>query len=266
MLSQIHSKEKSHEYPRCFDYWRTNRYRTCHRTRLRARIVVSGRHDEEGKKLVAEIRKLGTEAEFVRSDVRHEEDVRSLVDKTIELFGRLDVAVNAAGTEGVPGPVSDQTAESYAATFDTNVLGTLLSMKQELRVMQAQGHGCVVNLSSTTGSKAAPGAPVYTASKHADITVFQDHLGDTAKDELFEQADILTIHLVLSGRTRSLVGAAELALMKSTARLINTSRGPIVDEQASGSPISSLQALLDKLGIAHGLGRSTSYHRKEFAT
>jgi phosphoglycerate dehydrogenase-like enzyme len=53
-----------------------------------------------------------------------------------------------------------------------------------------------------------------------------------SKEELFERADILTIHLVLSGRTRGLVGAAELALMKPTARLINTSRGPIVDEQA----------------------------------
>jgi NAD(P)-dependent dehydrogenase (short-subunit alcohol dehydrogenase family) len=132
-----------------------------------ARIVVSGRHDEEGKKLVAEIRKLGTEAEFVRSDVRHEEDVGSLVDKIMERFGRLDVAVNNAGTEGKPGPVTEQSAESYAATFDTNVLGTLLSMKHELRVMQAQGHGNIVNLSSTTGSKAAPGASVYTASKHA---------------------------------------------------------------------------------------------------
>jgi NAD(P)-dependent dehydrogenase (short-subunit alcohol dehydrogenase family) len=132
-----------------------------------ARIVVSGRHDEEGKKLVAEIRKLGTEAEFVRSDVRHEEDVGSLVDKIMERFGRLDVAVNNAGTEGKPGPVTEQSAESYAATFDTNVLGTLLSMKHELRVMEAQGHGSIVNLSSTMGSKAAPGASMYTASKHA---------------------------------------------------------------------------------------------------
>jgi NAD(P)-dependent dehydrogenase (short-subunit alcohol dehydrogenase family) len=132
-----------------------------------AQIVVSGRHDEEGKKLVAEIRKLGTEAEFVRSDVRHEEDVRSLVDKIMERFGRLDVAVNNAGTEGKPGPVTEQSAESYAATFDTNVLGTLLSMKHELRVMEAQGHGSIVNLSSTMGSKAAPGASMYTASKHA---------------------------------------------------------------------------------------------------
>ena len=132
-----------------------------------ARIVVSGRHDEEGQRLVGELGKLGAEAEFVRSDVRHEDDVRSLVDKTVARFGRLDVAVNNAGTEGKPGPVTAQSAESYAATFDTNVLGTLLSMKHELRVMQAQGHGSIVNLSSTTGSKAVPGASVYTASKHA---------------------------------------------------------------------------------------------------
>ena len=132
-----------------------------------ARIVVSGRHDEEGKKLVAEIRKLSIEAEFVRSDVRDEEDVRSLVDKTVERFGRLDVAVNAAGTEGVPGPVSDQTAESYAATFDTNVLGTLLSMKHELRVMLPQGSGSIVNVSSTYGHTGAAGASIYAASKHA---------------------------------------------------------------------------------------------------
>jgi NAD(P)-dependent dehydrogenase (short-subunit alcohol dehydrogenase family) len=132
-----------------------------------ARIVVSGRRDEEGRKLVVELRKRGVEAEFLRCDVRHDDDVRDLVDETVARFGRLDVAVNNAGTEGKPGPVTEQSAESYAATFDTNVLGTLLSMKHELRVMQAQGHGIIVNLSSTTGSKAAPGASVYTASKHA---------------------------------------------------------------------------------------------------
>ena len=132
-----------------------------------ASVVVSGRHEEEGQALVGELGKLGAEAEFVRSDVRHEEDARTLVDKTVARFGRLDVAVNAAGTEGKPGPVTEQSAESYAATFDTNVLGTLLSMKHELRVMLAQGSGSIVNVSSTFGHTGGAGASIYVASKHA---------------------------------------------------------------------------------------------------
>src|SRR5260370_1012417 len=132
-----------------------------------AQLVVSGRRDEEGQKLVTEIGTNGAEAEFIRADVRREEDVRDLIDKTVERFGRLDVAVNTAGTEGVPGPLTEQTADSYAATFDTNVLGTLPSMKHELRVMQPQRGGRIVNLSSTYGHAGTPRASVYSASKHA---------------------------------------------------------------------------------------------------
>src|ERR1700737_785832 len=132
-----------------------------------ASVVVSGRRDDVGEALVTELRALGAEAEFTRAAVRHENDVQNLVDETVARFGRLDVAVNNAGTEGKPGPVTEQTADSYAATFDTNVLGVLLSMKHELRVMQAQGFGSIVNISSTMGQRGAPGASLYTASKHA---------------------------------------------------------------------------------------------------
>ena len=132
-----------------------------------ARVVIAARRDEAGQKLAAEIRELGAEAEYWRTDVRHEDDVRSLVDKTVARFGRLDIAVNNAGTEGERGLVTEQTAESYAATFDTNVLGVLLSMKHELRVMLRQGSGSIVNVSSAYGSVGAAGASVYVASKHA---------------------------------------------------------------------------------------------------
>jgi len=132
-----------------------------------ARVIVSGRRDEAGRALAAELRDLGTEAEFVRADVRREDEVRNLIDQTVARFGRLDVAVNNAGTEGQPGPVTEQSAETYAATFETNVLGTLLSLKHELRVMLAQGQGSIVNLSSVVGKIGVPGASVYVASKHA---------------------------------------------------------------------------------------------------
>ena len=70
-----------------------------------SRIVISGRRDDAGQALVTELRALGAEAEFVRADVRHEDDVRDLVDKAVERFGRLDVAVNSAGTEGSGRPM-----------------------------------------------------------------------------------------------------------------------------------------------------------------
>src|SRR5438132_9365913 len=132
-----------------------------------ARVVVSGRREVEGKALEAEVRDLGAEAEFIKADVRHDDEVRELVDQTVARYGRVDAAVNNAGSEGQPGLVTQQTAESYAATFNTNVLGTLLSMKHELRVMQAQGSGSIVNISSTYGHEGAAGASVYAASKHA---------------------------------------------------------------------------------------------------
>ena len=132
-----------------------------------ANVVVAGRRDEAGKMLAEELRSLGAEAEFVNADVRKEGDVRALVDRTVELFGHLDVAVNSAGTEGRPSPITDQTADTYAQTFDTNVLGVVLSVKHEVRVMQGQGSGSIINISSTYGHEGAAGASIYVGSKHA---------------------------------------------------------------------------------------------------
>jgi NAD(P)-dependent dehydrogenase (short-subunit alcohol dehydrogenase family) len=132
-----------------------------------AKVVASGRRDEAGEALVRELRSLGSEAEYIKADVRNEADVRVLVDATVTRFGRLDVAVNNAATEGQVGPITDQTAESVAATFDTNVVGVILSMKHEVRVMKEQGSGSIINISSTYGHEGAPGASVYVGAKHA---------------------------------------------------------------------------------------------------
>jgi NAD(P)-dependent dehydrogenase (short-subunit alcohol dehydrogenase family) len=132
-----------------------------------AKVVVSGRRDDAGNALVEELRALGSEAAFINADVRKEDDVRALVDKTVARFGRLDVAVNNAATEGQVGPITDQTAESFAATFETNVLGVVLSMKHEVRAMQAQKSGSIINISSTYGHEGAAGASIYVGAKHA---------------------------------------------------------------------------------------------------
>jgi NAD(P)-dependent dehydrogenase (short-subunit alcohol dehydrogenase family) len=135
--------------------------------RNRAKVVVAGRRDEAGEALAEELRTSGSEAEFIHADVRKEDDVRAMVDKTVARFGRLDVAVNNAASEGQVGPITDQTADTYAATFETNVLGVVLSMKHEVRVMQGQGSGNIINISSTYGHEGVAGASVYVGSKHA---------------------------------------------------------------------------------------------------
>ena len=132
-----------------------------------ASVVISGRREVDGEAFVRELRELGSEAEFIRADVCLENDVMHLIDTTVKRFGRLDVAVNSAGTEGVSGPVTDFSIENYAAVFDTNVRGMLISLKYELPVMIAKRSGVIINLSSIAGKVGFAGASIYTASKHA---------------------------------------------------------------------------------------------------
>jgi len=133
-----------------------------------ASIVVSGRHQDAGEALVTELKEKGAaDAAFVRADIRKEEDVKAAVDRAVELFGRLDIAINNAGKDGL-GLITEVTPESYADLFDTNVLGVLLSLKHEFRVMEAQGKGSIVNISSIFGHVGFPaGGSVYVGSKHA---------------------------------------------------------------------------------------------------
>ncbi|WP_082628286.1 MULTISPECIES: glucose 1-dehydrogenase [unclassified Mycobacteroides] len=130
-------------------------------------VVIAGRRADAGAELAAELRSLGGQVEFVQTDVSSEADVEALVAATVERFDRLDVLVNAAGNEGDSAPITDVTVMSYAKTFDTNVLGTLLGVKHSMRVMSKQGGGNIVNVSSTMGDRGAPNSALYAASKHA---------------------------------------------------------------------------------------------------
>jgi NAD(P)-dependent dehydrogenase (short-subunit alcohol dehydrogenase family) len=132
-----------------------------------ARLVVSGRRAAEGEALATELNAFGAEAVFFPADVRREAEISALFTQTLARFGRVDIVVNNAGTEGGATPLTEITPEEYAAVFETNVLGTLLGTKHALRAMQTQGRGSIVNVSSTMGSRGAANMALYTASKHA---------------------------------------------------------------------------------------------------
>ena len=131
------------------------------------RVVIAGRRAPAGAEVVADLRALGAQAEFVQTDVRYEDQVEELITTVIDRFGRLDVAVNAAGTEGRSAPITEVNIEDYTASFDTNVLGTLLCVKHEMRAMADHSAGSIVNISSTMGERGAPNSALYAASKHA---------------------------------------------------------------------------------------------------
>ncbi|MFR9792968.1 SDR family NAD(P)-dependent oxidoreductase [Streptomyces sp. MB22_4] len=164
--------------------------------RLGADVVVSGRHEERGAELARELEGMGARALFVRADVRRDDDVRDLVDRAVDRFGRIDVALNNAGTEGRTAPITAVTDDAYAATFDTNVKGTLLSMKHEFRVMQEHGGGSIVNVSSIYGRMGYPEVSVYVGSKHAVI-------GFTKAAALEGAAHGIRVNAVAPGFTRT---------------------------------------------------------------
>jgi NAD(P)-dependent dehydrogenase (short-subunit alcohol dehydrogenase family) len=132
-----------------------------------ARLVVSGRTVAAGEALVALLNVNGAEAIFIQADVRHEAEISALFRQAQDRFGQVDIVVNNAGMDGGFSPLTNVSLEDYETVFATNVLGTLLGTKHALRIMQAQGHGSIVNVSSTMGSRGAGGMALYTASKHA---------------------------------------------------------------------------------------------------
>lgn len=131
-----------------------------------AAVFLTARNKAAGEELVTTLRSRGARAAFAAGDISNEEHVRGWVEAAVREFGRVDVAVNNAGTEGTLGPIVQQTAENFTRTFDINVKGTLLAMKHEIPVIARQG-GAIVNLSSMVGDVGMAGASVYVASKHA---------------------------------------------------------------------------------------------------
>lgn len=150
--------------------------------RAGAKVVVSGRREQEGKETVALIEKAGGTGLFVRADVAVEADVKNLVEATLRAYGRLDIAFNNAGIENsVMKPTHEQDDADFDRVFAINVKGVYLSLKHEIAAMLKTGGGSIVNTSSIAGLIGMPGAGPYVASKHAVIGLTKNAALEYAK-------------------------------------------------------------------------------------
>jgi NAD(P)-dependent dehydrogenase (short-subunit alcohol dehydrogenase family) len=134
-----------------------------------AAVVIANRNQEAGLQTVKEITDAGGIATFIQTDVSKEAQVKSLVEKTVAEYGRLDLAFNNAGVEQPPMPLTEQTEALYQQVMDINVKGVWLCMKHQIPAMLANGGGAIVNTSSFSGAIAFATIPLYVASKHAVV-------------------------------------------------------------------------------------------------
>jgi NAD(P)-dependent dehydrogenase (short-subunit alcohol dehydrogenase family) len=150
-----------------------------------AKVVVAGRREQEGKETIELIRAAGGEGVFAKTDVTKASEVEALVQKTAETYGRLDIAFNNAGIEGVWVPIVRQSEEDWDRTIATNLKGVWLCLKYELRQMLKQGEGgAIVNMSSIMGTVGSSGAAAYSASKHGVIGLTKSAALENARSKV----------------------------------------------------------------------------------
>jgi NAD(P)-dependent dehydrogenase (short-subunit alcohol dehydrogenase family) len=149
-----------------------------------AKVVVAGRREAEGKETLELIRAAGGEGLFVKTDVSKSPEVQSMVQKTVEKFGRLDVAFNNAGIEGTWKPIVELSEEDWDRTIDINLKGVFLCLKYEIQQMLKNGGGTIVNMSSVAGLMGSPSASPYCASKHGVIGLTRTAALECAKQKI----------------------------------------------------------------------------------
>jgi NAD(P)-dependent dehydrogenase (short-subunit alcohol dehydrogenase family) len=147
-----------------------------------AKVVVAGRRGPEGEETIELIRAEGGDSLFVKTDVSKASDVETLIQKAVEKFGRVDIAFNNAGIEGVWVPIVRQSEEDWDQIIAINLKGVWLCLKYEIRQMLKQGAGgAIVNMGSVTGLIGSVGAAAYSASKHGVIGLTKSAALENAK-------------------------------------------------------------------------------------
>lgn len=135
-----------------------------------AKVIVADYNEVEGQKTADEIKASGGEATFIKVDVSVEEEVKNLVEKTVEVYGRLDVAVNNAAITPDDKPIAEMNMAYYERLMAVDIKGVLLCMKYEIKQLLVQGSpGSIVNTSSVSGLRPQPSNPAYVTAKHGVI-------------------------------------------------------------------------------------------------
>lgn len=134
-----------------------------------AKVVVSDITEDAGNEVVKEIEDNGGEALFVKADTSKPKDHKKLVQKTVEEFGQLDIAVNNAGIGGPQAPVGEYPVEGWDNIIAINLSGVFYGMHQQIPAMLASGGGSVINMASILGSVGSPGVSGYVAAKHGVV-------------------------------------------------------------------------------------------------
>ena len=138
-----------------------------------AKVVVSDINEKKGNEVVEKIKKNSGEAIFIKTDVSDAEQCKTLVDKTVQAFGSVDICFNNAGISGESNPVADMSIEGWNKMIATNLSSVFYCMKYQVAQMLKQGKGAIVNNSSILGSAGFANAAGYVAAKHGLIGLTQ---------------------------------------------------------------------------------------------
>jgi NAD(P)-dependent dehydrogenase (short-subunit alcohol dehydrogenase family) len=132
--------------------------------RLDAKVIIADITEEAGQKTEQEIKSMGKEALFIKTDVSSEEDIRTLINTTIEQYKTIDILVNNAGLEYFT-TIEETTLKQWERTIDIDLKGVFLGMKYVIPFMKKKGSGSIINIASVAGIAAWPGLGVYSAAK-----------------------------------------------------------------------------------------------------